>query len=64
MSVIGRLDVQVHRVLIEPLAADYKSSAENMAETLPPRLTPAPPVTESQTDRSPDERHELPVWLL
>jgi len=64
MSVIGKLDEQVHRVIIEPLASDYKSNAENTAETPPPHLPPAPPVPESQTDRSPNERHELPVWLL
>ncbi|HVF28080.1 MAG TPA: hypothetical protein VM943_07560 [Pyrinomonadaceae bacterium] len=64
MSVIGRLDEQVSRVLIEPLAANYKSVGENTAETPSPNLLPAPPATESQTDRSADGRHELPVWLL
>ncbi len=64
MSVIGRLDEQVNRVLIEPLAADRKSNIEDTAETPLPNPPSAPPVPESQRDRSPDERHELPVWLL
>lgn len=64
MSVIGKLDEQINRVLIEPLAADYESSVEDTAKTLPPHLPPSPPVTEAQRDRSRDERHELPVWLL
>jgi hypothetical protein len=64
MSVIGRLDEQVNRVLIEPLAPDYKSNAENTTETPLPNPPPASPVSESQTDRNLDERHELPVWLL
>lgn len=65
MSVIGRLDDQVERVLINPLRRERnEGEAEPEASPLPP---PAPVRAEREAESS-GETHEvedaLPVWLL
>ena len=63
MSVIGRLDEQVHDVLISPVSKRRRGGDEREP---PPEAVPTP--KEAPRERSEDEnrprREELPVWLL
>ena len=65
MSVIGRLDDQVERVLINPLKRERDAGeAEREAPSLPPR---APVRAEREAESSGETREvedALPVWLL
>ena len=69
MSVIGRLDDQVNRILIEPLAGSDKPAPYAITNPLSPDLPSPdlPPALDAPlplADRSPGGRRELPVWLL
>jgi len=66
MPVIGRLDGQVDKVLIEPLSK--KGEREDAPANVPAQPSaPRPSVTESPADDAPGPKlrpRELPVWLL
>ncbi|MCA1592547.1 MAG: hypothetical protein LC754_07850 [Acidobacteria bacterium] len=65
MPVIGRLDKQVSKLLIEPL--DKQRPADETQTPEPPRHT-TPQPTQRPSASTPHERaddaRELPVWLL
>jgi hypothetical protein len=65
MSVIGRLDEQVNKILIEPLS----ESARDEDRTTPGRepegaSRSASPVESPNEDETTAKDDELPVWLL
>ena len=62
MSVIGRLDEQVHDVLISPVSKRRRGEEGKTPpapEPPPPDAPPEPPKDENRP-----RREELPVWLL
>ena len=68
MSVIGRLDKQVARVLIAPLEA-RRDDETNARQPRSSREADATAIKSSQIERETggdgrDGRSELPVWLL
>ncbi|MGB8510915.1 MAG: hypothetical protein WCD76_21255 [Pyrinomonadaceae bacterium] len=65
MSVIGRLDEQVSKILIEPLAEKHRADERPTSGQSPREPTPpSHPPSQSTHDESEAERRELPVWLL
>ncbi|HEV2860009.1 MAG TPA: hypothetical protein VGX48_03305 [Pyrinomonadaceae bacterium] len=62
MPVIGRLDEQVHDVLISPVSKRRPGGDEPQPprEPAPPEESPRKPLE----DESPRRPAELPVWLL
>jgi hypothetical protein len=67
MSVIGRLDDQVERVLIDPLRRRERNEDEGEREAPPLQPPPAPSHEEREAESSDATRAvqaALPVWLL
>ncbi len=66
MSVIGRLDEQVSKVLIEPLGKQRRTAETPPTPEMPPdeSLTRARTASDSITRERAAAARELPVWLL
>jgi hypothetical protein len=64
MSVIGRLDEQVARVLIAPLEKNQLEPSAEDIQRETDKFTAATKDRKQMNDQQREESEELPVWLL